>query len=451
MGAKNFRRNLQGETGSALLASFMLVTLITGAGLSAMTASSVNQNKAKNVVGSKQALYIAEAALNHGKMTLHQNIANWNTYAAYTTAQTLVSSTAFAGIGSYTVTIKAANNNALLMTATGTVTSSTTASLTDSSKSISTLLVLDNGNLLGNAFITGKNLLVSGDPVFSGTSGGIHANGNLTISGKPTIATNAQTTGTYTVTGTPTVAGFAGGGQPQQTINTLTASQLSGNYDYYFSFTYNSSDSTYHGLVYQRGVGLIADVAPGATWNCWQYTPYSYWWSSTDWTYYYTPFIWTATCQPPDGTYFVLGDAVISGNGIGTDATPWVTTILAYGSIHALSPDKIVARPPLSTETALYRSQTKNLLFVANMDVKITGNVNQSFTGIISAYGQVGISGDSVVNGYVLAQDVSTQATYYYGTNYVDSNYISGKMKLTYNGDLATGSQGNAVPQATLY
>jgi hypothetical protein len=460
-GEKIFQGNLQGESGSALLASFMLITLITGAGLTAMTTSSVSANKTKNVLGSKQALYIAEAAVNHGKMALHQNIANWNSYAWQTTPQTLISTTSFAGIGTYTVTIKGATPNVtggpLLMTATATVTAdSNVATLTDRTKTITTLLTLDNANLLGNAFITGKNLLVSGNPVFSGTSGGIHANGDLTISGNPDIATNAQANGTYTVTGTPTVAGFTGGGQPKQPINPLKAWNIAwGAYDYYFTWTYLENATYgghYHGSVYDRNGNLIANLHNGESWGCWNYTSYTYWYNSTTALYEYTPFIWTATCQPSNGTYLVLGDAVIAGDNIGTATTPWIATILAYGSIKVASTSEhLVVRPPLSTETTLYRSQTKNLLFVADMDVLIAGSARQSFTGITSAYQQVGISGAPAYKGYILAQDMGNTGTYYYGTNFAASDYISGNMQLTYNGDVATGTQGNAVPQATLY
>lgn len=458
MTAKTGRRRLQGETGSALLASFMLITLITGAGLAAMTTSSVNQNKAKNVVNEKQALYLAEAALNHGKVYLHQTIANWNSYAT-AQPQTLVPSTSFAGIGSYAVTIKAASGGALFMTATGTAPNNATSS-------ISTLLTLDNGNLLGNAFITGKNLLVSGSPVFSGTSGGIHANGNLTISGDPTIATNAQTTGTYTVTGHPTVAGFAGGGQPQQTINPLNSWQFWGAQDYYFSYEYRyqmNPDGTYYrdadgnyvyaivGAIYNpNNWVLIADVPVGSSWNCWEFTPPSWWYSTTKGQWIYTPPKWTLSCGTTiNGTFFMYGDVVISGS-VGTVANPWITTILTYGSIQVTSPS-LVVRPPVSSDGSLYKSQTKNLLFVAERDIDIVGNNLQNFRGITSAYEHVGISGDPVYYGYILAQNVSVGWADYIGTNYVEKNLISGNMRLTYNGDLANSTQGNAVPQATLY
>lgn len=448
------RRRLREETGSALLASLMLTVLITGAGLAAMTTSSVALNKSKNLVNAKQATYMAEAALNHANMHLHEHIANWASYAT-TATQTLIPSTSFAGVGSYTVTVKAAGaaggaQSALLLTATG-------SGLNNATKTITSVVAIESGNLQKNAFITGQSLVVSGSPIFTGASGGIHANGNLTISGNPRIATNAQASGTYTVTGSPT-AWFSGGNQPYQTINSLTAWQLSGSYDYYFYYCYNSVDSTYHGCVRDKYWNLLADLANDQTWSCWKYKSYSYsggWtWNSTLWVWVYTPytytsFKWKATCTPPNGTYYAIGDVVIEGDNIGTSANPWITTILAYGSIKVES-DNLVVRAPTSADGSLYKTQTQNLLFVANMDVRIKGKAGQHFTGIMSAYEQVGISGDpDVVNGYFLAQDVSNQTTSYYGTNEVASNYISGNMTLAYDGKLTTGSQGNAVTKAT--
>ena len=463
MPERSLLRRLQDETGSALIASLMLTVMITGAGLTAMTTSAANQKKATNILISKQATYLAEAGLNHGKLLLHQNILNWSTYAAYTTNTSFISSTPVTGVGSYAVTIKGVSNTHVLLTATGTGPKGET-------KAISTLATLNNGNMLGKAFITGQSLLISGSPTFTGTSAGIHANGNLTISGNPVISSgtavklDAEATGTYTVTGHPTITGYAGGNQPQQTINSLSASQLSSAYDYYFTYCYNYSDRTYHGCVYDKYWNLKADVANGQEANfdgndCWEFTTYSYsggWsWSSRTWSwvytpYTYTPFKWTATCQPLNATYYALGDVVIEGDDIGTSANPWITTILAYGSIKVES-DELVIRPPTSADGTLYKSQTQNLLFVANMDVLIEGHADQHFTGITSAYGQVGISGNPNYYGYILAQDVSNQATSYYGTNEVASNYISGDMRLTYNGDLSNSRQGNAVFQATLY
>ena len=451
----NLLRRLQSETGSALLASLMMTVLITGAGLAAMTTSAANQNRSTNVLFSKQAAYLAEAGLNHGKLLLHQNIANWSTYAAYTTAQSFVSSTSLAGVGSYAVTIKGVSGGVLL-TATGT-------GPTNAQESISTLATLDNGDLLGKAFITGQSLLISGSPTFTGTSAGIHANGNLTISGSPQISgqivngivvtkADAEASGTYTVRGgAPTVTGYAGGGQPQQSINSLNASSLaSAPYDYYFTFVPNGDH--YHGHVYDKYGEKKADLHDGETWGCWRYNTYFYTFNWTTWTYTLTPFTWTATCKPENdknGTFYVNGDVVLSGN-IGTSESPWVTTILAGGSIQVTA-SSLVVRPPLSNE-ATYKSLTQDLLFVANKDILITGNSGQHFTGIMSAQEQVGISGNpNVPRGYFLAQDLSFSASSPYGSNLVSSNYISGNMSIMYNGDLQNSRQGNADFKATLY
>ncbi|MDO8547511.1 MAG: pilus assembly PilX N-terminal domain-containing protein, partial [Nitrospirales bacterium] len=377
MTKRTARKRLREETGSALLASLMLTVLITGAGLAAMTTSSVAMNKSKNLVNAKQATYMAEAALHHANMYLHQNIANWASYAT-TSTQTLIGSTSFAGVGSYTVTVKAAGatggvQSALLLTATG-------MGLNNATKSISTVVAIESGNLQKNAFITGQSLVVSGSPQFNGASGGIHANGNLTISGSPQITTNAQASGTYTVTGSP-AAVFSGGNQPYQTINSLTVWQLSGSYDYYFYYCYNSVDSTYHGCVRDRNWNLLADAANDQPLNingntCWEYKSYSYsggwYWDSFLWTWVYTPitykpFKWKATCTPPNGTYYAIGDVVLEGD-IGTSANPWITTILAYGSIKVESYN-LVVRSPTSADGSLYKTQTQNLLFVANMDI----------------------------------------------------------------------------------
>src|SRR5213083_2045992 len=63
---KSLCRQIQGESGTALLASVLLRSLITGAGLTALTMTSVSLNIASNLLPSKQAFYLAEAGIQHG-------------------------------------------------------------------------------------------------------------------------------------------------------------------------------------------------------------------------------------------------------------------------------------------------------------------------------------------------------------------------------------------------
>src|SRR5712692_9536517 len=116
---RNIRRRLPEESGTALLASVMLVVLLTGAGMAAVMTTSVNQNRSKNVLTSKQAFYLADAGIQHAKTFLAQHQSNWNSYAA-PQAQTLLPYTSLAGTGGYSVTVKGGGNGSLLLTSTGT-------------------------------------------------------------------------------------------------------------------------------------------------------------------------------------------------------------------------------------------------------------------------------------------------------------------------------------------
>ena len=68
-----------------------------------------------------------------------------------------------------------------------------------------------NTTLTMPAIVTGGDLIISGNATLTGTNGGVHANGNLEITGSPDIAENATAGGTYTATGSPSIGGMSGG------------------------------------------------------------------------------------------------------------------------------------------------------------------------------------------------------------------------------------------------
>lgn len=436
---------LKTESGSALLASTMLIVLLTGAGLAAMTTTSLNQNKTKNLRTEKQAFYLAEAGLAHGKIVLNQNLANWNTYATYTTPTTLIPATSLSGLGSYKVTIQAASGPGLLMTATGTSNDNT-------STSTSSLMIIGFANL-ASAIITGQDLTISGSPTIDGTSGSVFANRNLTISGSPHITMNAEAVGTYTVQspGAPVVGGFAGGRQPASSINNITASTFSTSYDYLLKSNgdvYNSS-----------GTRLFNSTRSTTTWNCWTATPAVAATAATGKrpAVPATPATWTLTCStPPNGTFYVQGNAVIGASAGTSLAKPWIATILADLDIHVTTnATALYMRPPVLGDTYngsnLYNSATQNLLFIATGDLWIEGTGTQSFSnGIASAHEQVSISGNPTFSGYIVAQDAAS------ASSTVTSNSISGNMHLTFNGNtlnsnISNPQQGSVQTQSTLY
>ena len=123
---RNLRRYMQEESGTALLASVLLVVLLTGSGMAAVMTTSVNQDRSKNLLTSKQAFYLADAGIQHAKTFLNQNQSNWNTYAT-TQVQTLLPYTALGQTGGYSVTVKGGGNGSLLLTSTGTAAGTATA------------------------------------------------------------------------------------------------------------------------------------------------------------------------------------------------------------------------------------------------------------------------------------------------------------------------------------
>ena len=255
----------------------------------------------------------------------------------------------------------------------------------------------------GTAVTVGGPLAISGNPTIAGANGGVHANGNLSLSGNPTISSNATASGTYSASGNPAIGGIAAGGQPLVTIPTINPAQFFDSRDFRLA-----SD----GNVYNKD-GVVQPKS-GGKWNGWDY-------SSGKWSLSGNTTI--------NATLYIEGDAVISGN-IGSTANPWVTTIIATKSIEVSGNPKM--RPPTTTDAgSLYRSGTENLLLVAGGDVKISGNPNQSYQGIIAAHEQLSLSGNPTLNGFIVVENAANS-----GGSYADNNTISGNIGITYNGSL---------------
>ncbi len=84
------------------------------------------------------------------------------------------------------------------------------------------------------------------------------------------------------------------------------------------------------------------------------------------------------------------------------------------------------------------------IMFMSGTDIKINGNANQVYNGIIAAAEQIDVSGNPVLEGVLIAADESSDS------HLIDSNSISGTMMLTYNGGLTFpwvdgGGDGTAI------
>jgi hypothetical protein len=408
----------QEESGSALLASALLMVLLTGAGMASVMTTSVRQSASKNVLTSKQAFYLAEAGIQHAKTFLTQNQSNWTTYAS-PSAQTLLPYTSLASTGGYSVTVQDGGGGSLLITSTGTA----------SGNAQTVVQSLVTRYAPRYAFVTGKNFRISAAASISGTSGGVHANGNLTITSSPTITTDATASGAYTVTGAPSIQGTKGGSKPLEPIPTVQPADFYAYRDYLLA-----SD----GKVYDKN-GVAQNMTKG-TWRGWTYDALDKQWNM-------------GNSAPLNGTYYIEGDVEITGNpGQGVATNPWIATIIATGSIDVEVNKHLTIRAPLPTDGSLYHPETKDILFLAGGDVEIDSesSVQQNFQGAIIAYEQVGIEVETnlMLTGYVMAQDLAAVHDEVVGSSgiFVGDGF-SKSLSLTYNGDLGVPFPGGGAVQ----
>lgn len=255
------------------------------------------------------------------------------------------------------------------------------------------------------AIVTGGDLDISGNATIDGTSGSVHSNAGLTVSGNPTVTGDATATGAYSETGSPNIGGSASGGATELPIPSVDAS------DHLFKadFVLESNGTMTCG----DSAGCAGGFAYGAT-ICGA-SPCNYW------VYNAGDFSWTISGNDAtNGTYYVEGPARISGNP-GTALVPIAITIIAEGSI------EISGNPDLTPDYP-------ELLFVTDGDLKISGGIDTPLTaqGQILVHEQLMISGNPTLAGQIIVEDVPSVDPL------VTNNTISGNPTITYNGTLGT-------------
>src|SRR3989442_240130 len=403
-------RPIKGQTGVILVTTLLLLILLTGVALTSLATLGVNLSQSQNLVSTKQAFQLAEAGVQYAQKYLNQHQTLWSTYAS-PTPQTLIPSTTLTGLGTFTVSVQDGGNGSLQVTSTGTASNNAQAVIAG--------LVVLGPYVPEDAVTADQNLTVSGNATIAGTNGGGHAKGNHTHSSPPSINTNATAYFNYTATGTPNVNGVAAGNQTIAAIPLMQASMFSASHDFRLSWD---------GNVYNQAG--IAQPLSGGSWNCWSF-------SSTAPTTKKkkkkastvsptTPPVWTLSCPSTiNGTLYFQTDVSIP-TSLGTTQTPWVTTLIAEGSID-LTAQSVIARAPTVADGALFKAGTQNFLFISNEDIHIGSLSGGNLTGAVAAYGQVGIEGNPTMYGYVVAQDGSNLS------GLVTANSLSGGVNLTLN------------------
>src|SRR2546425_1681651 len=409
-------RPIKGQTGVILVTTLLLLILLTGVALTSLAALGVNLSQSQNLVSTKQAFQLADAGIQYAEKYLNQHQTLWSTYAS-PTPQTLIPSTTLTVLGTLPVSFKEGENSSLQVPSTGTASNNAQAVITG--------LVVLGPYVPEDAVTADQNLTISGNTTIAGTNGGVHANGNRTISSSPSINTNATAYFNYTATGTPNVNGVAAGNQTIAAIPLMQASMFSASHDFRLSW---------NGSVYSVSNPTQPLPMPNGLWNCWSF-------SSTPPTTKKkkkktstvsptTPPVWTLSCPSTiNGTLYFEGTDVSIPTSVGTTQAPWITTLIAEGSID-LTAQSLIARAPTVADGALFKAGTQNFLFISNEDIHIGSLSGGNLTGVVAAYEQVNIEGNPTMYGYVVAQDGAN------GSGLVTADSVGGGLNLTYNGDL---------------
>jgi len=256
----------------------------------------------------------------------------------------------------------------------------------------------------GGAVVTQGNLTINGNPNIQGTNGSVHTNSDLDIAGAPNIAATA--TGSYTAAGSqPGITGPTGGGLPPVDIPTINPLDFKIFADYVLK-----ADGTV-----EDGAGnLLHDTGTNGKWDDWDFKNGDTWELGGG--------------NTQNGMFYAEGNIDIKGNpGEGDPGTPaWQATLIATKNV------ELSGNPVIDNYNDPNDPQAiNNLLFIAGLDLRISGNPNQTFTGIMYAGEQMNLDGDPNVNGYILSKDLSANS------NLATGNSINGNPSITYNGGLA--------------
>jgi hypothetical protein len=248
------------------------------------------------------------------------------------------------------------------------------------------------------AIVTNDHLTIEGSVDISGTNGGLHSNGNLTVgSGSVQIAQDATATGTATIHPGADVGGIQDSGQPTKTVPPIHAIDYKPLADYVLT---NSGTMT-------RVNGTLLTCC-------------------RDWAFQGAGQGWLLNSNSNStaaigGTYYVEGTARLSGSP-GSNASPVSISIIATGSII------ISGSPDL-------RPSAPELLFVTDGDLHITGNLETpTVEGQMLVREQVSIAGNPNIAGQLLVEGAASVF------NDVTANKITGNLTLTFNGIAGSGT-----------
>jgi len=282
------------------------------------------------------------------------------------------------------------------------------------------------------AIITNGDLTVSGSvDIIAGDNGGVHSNGNLTMSNTAVVTGinpddpldlvgglsngTATSSGTYSAGVGTVTTGNDGGGYAVKTLPKIRASFYRSWADYVLESTGQLTCAKAGGCTIGATTHANGDTICNAL-----PIPHNQCRDTFGWIYDDGDQAWdllpAGTPTQPNGAYYVEGEARIRGGGEVLD--PIDLTLFAEGSIDISGLSYVT---PYSTE----------ILFVTDGDLQITGNFNMPLAeGQILIHEQVHINSSAVVIlGQIVVEDAEDL------DDLVTANFIQG-LVLSYTGDV---------------
>lgn len=450
------------EKGAALVTAIFAILLATLIGFALHYSAVVSQAIAINDRNNTEALYLADAGINHALALVNKVpksdfskilVAGANTApntgdelsvppttGLWTTAEGIpagsktsggVTGIGASGTGRYWVTVKndtatgetatTDSNGTLIITSTGVGRDGATATVeaTVYSNTVSYPAVLINGKVK-----------VAGSVKIEGTNGILHANDSLQIDGAPCADQYFSTSATIINPSKLKGANCSGAGVNRSGQPVIPPPLFDVRADFYGKTTYIlGAIGSQAGKVYTGAGVLVADT--NTTANKWTNTDGSVWmWSPTIATWIQTGIKLTSA------SYYSEGNIAITGN-FGTNAAPAKVSFIAEGFIY--NQGKQYMQPYYS-----------GISLVAGTDIKLSGKFTADADdleaeGLTYAHHQIDFAGTPTLTGMVIAANQADTNSFGCSCNLVPLE--SGWMKINGNPTIISDG-GNTVNQA---
>lgn len=387
--------NTRGERGAVLPLTLIIMMVLVGL-VTALLAMGVSEPLiAANLVAGTQAFHLAEAGIERafGKIATDNNGFNDDL-----TTGTLFNAVAL-GAGAYTVT--AANNSdgggatsdlddTIILRSTGTGPNGATRTLE---------AIVTTRYDFRDAIVTNDDLELTGNGCVQGTLGGVHSNGDLTVSGSVVVDQHATATDKFTLSGNATVKGLHDGDQPKHDIPDLKP----GDFAKYATIVLKSDGKATDGN--GNSISVPKDWKhSGGKWTC---------------------------CSGDDGTngiYYIEGDVHVSSSP-NEPENPWRATLITTGSLD------ISGNPSIAPATDPSTGKPFDIQFLAGTDISMGGSPNECtncLAGLIYAREQFNMNGNVPIRGAVMALDSGDTSKLVKAGR----NKFSGSACVILNGDL---------------